>query len=173
MKLRIACVAAVVVIAGVVVWRTQHRPASTPPISPLAQKQEGVVGAVPAASSPSTASTIADGTTATTPAASTQESPGAILTEMETVKFFLRDFRAALGENPVGNNAEIAKALMGANAKKSKFVLPGDSHLNASGELVDAWGTPYFFHALSAREMEIHSAGPDKQMWTSDDIVMR
>jgi len=37
--------------------------------------------------------------------------------------------------------------------------------------LVDAWGTPFFFHQLSGHEMEIHSAGPDKIMWTADDLV--
>jgi len=36
---------------------------------------------------------------------------------------------------------------------------------------VDPWGTPYFFHQLSGKEMEIHSAGPDKMMWTADDLV--
>ena len=41
------------------------------------------------------------------------------------------------------------------------------------GELVDAWGTPYFFHQISGSEMEIHSAGPDKIMWTSDDLVVK
>ena len=45
--------------------------------------------------------------------------------------------------------------------------------LNAAGELVDPWGTPYFFHQLSATEMEIHSAGPDKVMWTRDDLVIK
>lgn len=99
--------------------------------------------------------------------------PVTIQTEMETVKFFLRDFRASLGENPVGNNAEITKALLGANRTKTQFVVPGDPHVNAAGEFCDPWGTPYFFHALSAREMEIRSAGPDKRMWTADDIVLR
>jgi hypothetical protein len=92
---------------------------------------------------------------------------------MESVKFFIRDYRAALGGNPVGNNAEITKALMGGNRSMTKFVMPGDSRVNDKGELVDPWSTPYFFHALSAKEMEIHSAGPDKRMWTGDDIVLR
>ena len=45
--------------------------------------------------------------------------------------------------------------------------------VNADGELVDPWGTPYFFHQLSGTEMEIHSAGPDKKMWTDDDLVAK
>ena len=92
---------------------------------------------------------------------------------MESVKFVVRDFRAALRENPVGNNAEITKALMGANRGKAKFLEGVSARLNDKGELVDHWGTPYFFHQISAREMEIRSAGPDKRMWTEDDIVIR
>jgi hypothetical protein len=92
-------------------------------------------------------------------------SPAEVQTALETVKFSIRDYRAAVGGNPVGNNAEITKAL------GPKYLR--DAPVNSQGELIDAWGTPYFFHALSAREMEIHSAGPDRQMWTADDIVMR
>ena len=45
--------------------------------------------------------------------------------------------------------------------------------VNARGELVDNWGTPFFFHSLSRTEMEIRSAGPDHKMWTGDDLVMK
>jgi hypothetical protein len=45
--------------------------------------------------------------------------------------------------------------------------------LNDKGELVDRWGTPYFFHQLSRDHMEIRSAGPDKVMWTQDDPIIR
>jgi hypothetical protein len=39
--------------------------------------------------------------------------------------------------------------------------------------MIDRWGTPYFFHQISATSMEIHSAGPDRKMGTEDDIVHR
>ena len=39
--------------------------------------------------------------------------------------------------------------------------------------ILDRWGAPYFFHQLSKNEMEIRSAGPDKAMWTNDDVVMK
>jgi hypothetical protein len=38
---------------------------------------------------------------------------------------------------------------------------------------VDRWDTPYFFHQMSASHMEVRSAGPDKMLWTSDDIVVQ
>ena len=93
--------------------------------------------------------------------------------EIDNVQFALRDFRSVLGENPVGNNAEITKALTGDNLKQVKIPIPQGSSVNANGEMCDRWGTPYFFHQLSGKQMEIHSAGPDHQMGTSDDLVVK
>ena len=87
------------------------------------------------------------------------------------VKDVLRGYRAAFGENPVGTNAEITRALTGANSRKSNF--GGDEVKIKDGQTVDRWGHPYFFHQLSRTEMEIRSAGPDGAMWTQDDEVIR
>ena len=43
--------------------------------------------------------------------------------------------------------------------------------VHRDGELCDRWGTPFFFHAESAARMEIRSAGPDRRLWTEDDVV--
>lgn len=93
--------------------------------------------------------------------------------ELENVQFMVRGYRDVLGENPVGNNAEITRALMGQNARQVKMPLPVGSHLNENGELVDRWGTAYFFHQISGTQMEVRSAGADQQLWTSDDLVTR
>jgi hypothetical protein len=93
--------------------------------------------------------------------------------EIEKVHGMLRDYRTVFGENPVGTNAEIMAALNGGNPKQARLGPPGGEGLNENGELVDRWGTPYFFHQLDARSMEIHSAGLDKRMGTADDLVMR
>jgi hypothetical protein len=93
--------------------------------------------------------------------------------ELEQVGLMLRDYRTLMKENPVGSNAEIMAALMGGNPKHARLGPPGGAGLNDQGELLDQWGTPYFFHQMSATLMEIHSAGPDKRMWTSDDVVVR
>ena len=77
------------------------------------------------------------------------------------------------GGNPVGTNPEITRALNGGNAKQVQFVHPEDGlRINEQGEMVDPWGTPFFFHQLSGKVMEIHSAGPDRKMWTADDLVI-
>lgn len=73
--------------------------------------------------------------------------------------------------NPVGENAEITAALAGKNPVRFAFIAPDHSAINARGELCDRWGTPFFFHSLSGTQMEIRSAGPDKKLYTADDIV--
>ena len=85
----------------------------------------------------------------------------------------MTDYHTLTGENPVGTNAEIMEALMGKNPRQATLGPPEGVGLNGKGELVDEWGTPYFFHQLSKDVMEIHSAGPDKIMGTADDIVVR
>lgn len=96
-----------------------------------------------------------------------------IRTEIENVQMGLRDFRTAFGENPVGSNAEITSALTGNNLKQLRLTIPAGSSVNGDGQMCDRWGTPYFFHQLSAKQMEIHSAGPDCMMGTGDDVVVK
>jgi hypothetical protein len=94
------------------------------------------------------------------------------LKEMDEVQFMLRDFRVRLGGNPAGTNAEIMKELMGDNRAHARFVPSEGVKLNEHGELLDRWDSPYFFHQISMKEMELRSSGPDRQMWTADDIVV-
>ncbi|MDQ6859854.1 MAG: hypothetical protein M3032_01675 [Verrucomicrobiota bacterium] len=93
--------------------------------------------------------------------------------EVDKVNLMIRDFRTIAGENPVGTNAEIMAAVMGNNPRQAKLGPPEGMKLNEKGELLDRWGTPYFFHQLSRDHMEIRSAGPDKVLWTGDDPVIR
>lgn len=89
------------------------------------------------------------------------------------IRHMINDFHTLTGENPVGTNAEIMKQIMGGNSHQATLGPPEGLPLNAQGELVDAWGTPYFFHQLSRDKMEVRSAGPDKMMWTADDVTAR
>jgi hypothetical protein len=93
---------------------------------------------------------------------------------LENMRSAIRDYGLRFGGNPVGINREITSALNGHNPKQVNFIRPeAGLRLNDNGELVDPWGTPYFFHQLSALQMEVRSAGPDKIMWTDDDLVAR
>lgn len=95
----------------------------------------------------------------------------AVRDAIDNLEFVFRDFANALGGNPVGTNAEITAALRGDNLKQLKLDMPAGSSVNPQGELCDPWGTPWFFHQLSSRKMEIRSAGKDKQLYTEDDFV--
>lgn len=96
------------------------------------------------------------------------------LTVLENMRAVFRQYSQRFGENPVGINREITATLNGGNPRQVVFLNPEDSMvINEHSELVDNWGTPYFFHQLSRTEMEIHSAGPDHKMWTSDDLVLK
>ncbi len=91
--------------------------------------------------------------------------------DLAVLTTLLQEYRRHLGGNPVGDNGEIAAALLGANPKRLAC-LPGNinTYLDNTGQLIDRWGTPYFFHALSGTEMEIVSAGPDGILHTQDDL---
>ena len=92
-------------------------------------------------------------------------------TELARIVRTVRDYRAVFGSNPVGLNKEIVRTLLGDNPRGAKFLDPATAHLNAQGELLDDWGHPFFFHALSGTVMEIRSAGPDGRVFTPDDLV--
>ncbi len=91
--------------------------------------------------------------------------------EVLRIQGTVRKYRAAFGENPVGSNPEITRALAGKNPTGAKFLARESITLNDAGELLDLFGTPYFFHPVSGAIMEIRSAGPDRKLFTPDDIV--
>lgn len=70
----------------------------------------------------------------------------------------------------MGANEEFAAALMGKNAAKEVFLMAPHACLNAKGQLVDRWGSPLFFHVRDRDRIDIRSAGPDREMWTVDDL---
>jgi hypothetical protein len=94
-------------------------------------------------------------------------------TVVQNVSRAIRQYGEMFGGNPVGNNEEITAELSGKNPKHINFIsTDAGMRVNDNGELVDPWGTPYFFHQLSGADTEIHSAGPDRKLWTADDIVV-
>jgi hypothetical protein len=73
--------------------------------------------------------------------------------------------------NPVGNNREITATLAGDNRLRLGLIPKNHPAINRNGELCDRWGTPFFFHAESGTQMEIRSAGPDRKLFTADDVL--
>jgi hypothetical protein len=74
--------------------------------------------------------------------------------------------------NPGGENYEITAALVGKNRFRLELIPMDHPAINDAGELCDRWGTPLFFHQLSGEQMEIRSAGPDREHYTDDDTVL-
>jgi hypothetical protein len=91
--------------------------------------------------------------------------------DVATVAELFANYLEAFRKLPVGTNPEITAALAGDNARGHAPLAPDNRAINAAGELVDRWGTPYFFHHVSREVMEIRAAGPDRRHFTADDVV--
>jgi hypothetical protein len=92
--------------------------------------------------------------------------------EAKIVLELLRLHRRLFGAFPAGeNNSQFVNALLGANKTRVPLLPHDHPRLNAGGELVDAWGTPFFFHQNSHSSVEVRSAGADRLLYTDDDIV--
>lgn len=95
-----------------------------------------------------------------------------IRTDLSVVNEIISAFRTNFPRegNPVGTNAEITAVLTGQNKLRLAVIPPDHPAISrATGELLDRWGTPFFFHAESGTRMSITSAGPDKKLHTPDD----
>ena len=93
--------------------------------------------------------------------------------DLATLDLIISCYRRHHDGNPVGSNEEIVAALCGRNPQNLAYLPREGSFFNGQGQLIDRWATPYFFHALARDHMEIHSAGPDRKMWTRDDMISR
>jgi hypothetical protein len=71
---------------------------------------------------------------------------------------------------PLSANEDWADLFRGKNGAREEFLPAQHVALNDKGQLIDRWQTPLFFHALGGGRYEIRSAGPDKTMWTADDL---
>ncbi len=194
MRRRHFALLAIVLLLALGVWvamRTEQphtRPITVPMAAGIPPPNESspaprVLEAPPASPTPNTAPPSLPAHSATpgarasgvaaTPAASIAPPDEAAMIEVDKVSLMIRDYRTIAGENPVGTNAEIMAAVMGDNPNHARLGPPEGVALNEKGELIDRWGTPYFFHQLSRDHMEIRSAGPDKVLWTADDPVIK
>ena len=150
-------------------------PATPQKISPTSTSTQGATDVPPASSANVPSFNLISTSAGTTliPAAPdfTNLPPETVL---ENLRITFHSYQSMFGGNPVGTNPEITKALDGDNPKQAHFInAEAGMRINSQGEMIDPWGTPFFFHQLSGTEMEIHSAGPDRIMWTSDDLVIK
>jgi hypothetical protein len=160
------------VLAGVIAWLLIPRNEETAaPGKPVPEPAEASPPKIQMETpSGETAPSAASATPQVSPTL-TAEDRQRVLDAIDNLEFTFRDYANALGGNPVGTNAEITAALQGDNENQLKLDLPGGSSINKNGELCDPWGTPWFFHQLSAKKMEVRSAGADRILYTEDDLA--
>lgn len=90
--------------------------------------------------------------------------------ELEIIQELISlNFRSG-GDTSLGDNSDVTNALIG-NSEKGVW-MPRQSSRIKDGLLHDRWGTPYWFHPNSLGQMEIRSAGPDRELFTQDDILL-
>ena len=103
--------------------------------------------------------------------ADTNKPPANDLELADRLLFSYRTLVKNHADKPVGTNADFVDALLGDNPAKHVFLPEDFPHLSPGGELLDRWRTPLFIHPEAADRITLRSAGPDKKMWTGDDIV--
>lgn len=102
------------------------------------------------------------------PASSAAEDLEALHGILGNAMLLLKDFHS----RPLADNADFVAVLQGSNPHQVAWIRPGHPMVSESGELLDRWGQPVFFHRESAEHASLRSAGPDRVMWTEDDVVV-
>ena len=94
--------------------------------------------------------------------------------DLKTIHEILTNYLITLKTDrglPTGTHQEIIAALRGNNPRDFEFIPPEHPQYDAQGRITDRWGSPIFFHAISSLEVQIISAGPDRELWTDDDLT--
>ncbi len=81
--------------------------------------------------------------------------------EADSLILGLQQYKEFVGTYPTGNNAAIAKAMLGQSDKKVLILSIRRTDRNDKGEILDPWGTPLEFY-FSHNSVLIRSAGPNK-----------
>ena len=85
----------------------------------------------------------------------------------QSIKIPLTSYRIDTGDYPL--TAEGIEALITAPAGKAENWRGPYLELNKIP--LDPWQQPYLFHAVSRDRLEIRSKGPDREIFTADDLV--
>lgn len=173
---RLSIATGAIVVAITVGWLAFERktpPADTPPDTLLRES-----GALPAAVTlpgpPAESPASSSGATGSPLAARLHDPDLTAADDVENLRQLAGQYFTALQQipgPPIGDNIDLTKALTGSNPLKLAPLPPGHRAIDATGRIVDRWGTPYHVHARSARVLTIRSAGPDRRIFTDDDLV--
>lgn len=107
------------------------------------------------------------------PLADALNRPGGTAAEdLHIVEQVLRNFEAATGFLPSGNNREITAALSGRNERGLAPLPAGHPAISPEGELLDRWGRAFIFHPVSRHVVEVRTRGADGVAYSSDDEMI-
>jgi len=81
-------------------------------------------------------------------------------TDIQNLFDGLQQYKEHVGTYPTGSNAQLVKALRGQNPKNIIILVSRKNELNAKGEFIDPWGTPFRIY-FSDTSVLIRSAGPN------------
>ncbi len=95
-----------------------------------------------------------------------------VMHDLEQIDGILFLYRWLFQQNPVGDNEDVVRQLTGSNSRGVVVLPPDHPSINANGELLDRFGNPYFFHAVSETQMDIWSYGEDGVINTIDDFKL-
>ena len=174
MKRLLAGVALVGILA--LLWNAaRHRSTAQRPAAHGQENAKASVAAAPVVNSGDKALTQAEQARAGSPLADELlRREGTPEQDLEIVRQLIGQYFSALQNQsgpPIGDNADLVRALTGQNPLKLVVIPPGHPVLGADGQLRDRWGTPYHLHRLSSQHFEIRSAGPDGRLFTQDDQI--
>jgi hypothetical protein len=80
-------------------------------------------------------------------------------------------FKEKTGNYPQGQNSDVAKALLGENDFKVRFIEWPRTWLASDGTLLDGWGVPLYVD-VQKTTVKLRSAGPNRTLWDEDDVVI-
>jgi len=164
----------VVTLAAALYWMSQPKPAPAVPATPIPAPRSTPPPAIPS-KPPEPAAPPVRTSPDHSPLADQLNAPdNTPQRDLEILKGILGQFTTTLKPGlapPMGDNQDITAALTGHNKLGIVFIPPNHPAIDDQGRLLDRWGTPYFFHARSADTFDLRSAGPDKVLFTADDVV--
>lgn len=99
---------------------------------------------------------------------------GSLAQDLEILHRFLNNvFILVKQRDPrhYATNEDLVEFLQGKRGQQEVFLSQESPALNENGQLIDRLGNPIHIHPLSAKRLEIRSAGPDGVPYTDDDLV--
>lgn len=167
-------------LGGALWWSARERqPALAPtPSAAAAAAEVGNVSLAGAAFAPG------DPPPLLTPRVATAERPALAWERLLAADGSPREDLAALGDlvsgylqsglgdarRSIGFNEDLVPALTD-TAALGEAALPADHPAIRDGRLLDRWGTPWQVHPLAHDLIQLRSAGPDRRLYTADDLV--